>query len=100
MGIKMSYNDNLRKLPNRYGDISVMNHSFYTQVDDTFGLVPLWLAFFNLRRDFAFDVFSFSNISLLIEHSSALHRLQYIDGLPSLSLLVKAVFILFIKYRI
>ena len=25
MGIKQLYNDNLRKLPNEYGDVSVMN---------------------------------------------------------------------------
>ena len=25
MGIKQLYNDNLRKLPNKYGDVSVMN---------------------------------------------------------------------------
>ena len=25
MGIKQFYNDNLRKLPNKYGDVSVMN---------------------------------------------------------------------------
>ena len=27
MGIKQLYNDNLRKLPNEYGDVSVMNRS-------------------------------------------------------------------------
>ena len=27
MGIKQLYNDNLRKLPNEYGDVSVMNFS-------------------------------------------------------------------------
>ena len=27
MGIKQLYNDNLRKLPNEYGDVSVMLHS-------------------------------------------------------------------------
>ena len=27
MGIKQLYNDNLRKLPNEYGDVSVMNNS-------------------------------------------------------------------------
>ena len=27
MGIKQLYNDNLRKLPNEYGDVSVMQYS-------------------------------------------------------------------------
>ena len=27
MGIKQLYNDNLRKLPNEYGDVSVMAHA-------------------------------------------------------------------------
>ena len=75
--------------------VSVPDHflSFY------FGLVLLWFGFFEIRRGFAFDVFFFSISSRLIERSSALHTLQYFDGLPSLSLLVKAVFSLFIKYR-
>ena len=29
MGIKQLYNDNLRKLPNEYGDVSVMNIQNY-----------------------------------------------------------------------
>ena len=29
MGIKQLYNDNLRKLPNEYGDVSVMNYFFF-----------------------------------------------------------------------
>ena len=31
MGIKQLYNDNLRKLPNEYGDISVMMYLKYLQ---------------------------------------------------------------------
>ena len=30
MGIKQLYNDNLRKLPNEYGDVSVMHEDFMT----------------------------------------------------------------------
>ena len=67
------------------------DHHFYTESDDGLGLVLLWFGFFEIRRDFAFDIF-FSISSRLIERSSALHTLQYFDGLPSLSLLVKAVF--------
>ena len=34
MGIKQLYNDNLRKLPNEYGDVSIMiNDSFIEQID-------------------------------------------------------------------
>ena len=29
MGIKQLYNDNLRKLPNEYGDVSVMEYSHF-----------------------------------------------------------------------
>ena len=40
MGIKQLYNDNLRKLPNEYGDVSVMN---YHQIPSL--SVPLVYAF-------------------------------------------------------
>ena len=76
------------------------DHRLYTEADDVFGLVFLCFGFFEIRRGFAFGVLFFSISSRLIERSSALHTLQYFDGLPSLSLLVKAAFILFIKYRI
>ena len=76
-----------------------IDHHFYTEADDGFGLVLLWFGFFEIRRGFAFDVFFFSISSRLIARSSALHTVQYFDGLPSLSRLVKAVFSLFIKYR-
>ena len=33
MGIKQLYNDNLRKLPNEYGDVSVMQYFFLQQTD-------------------------------------------------------------------
>ena len=75
------------------------DHLFYTEADDGFGLVPLWFGFLVIRRGIAFEVFFFSISSRLIERSSALHTLQYFDGLPSLSRLVKAVFSLFINYR-
>ena len=75
------------------------DHHFYTEADDGFGLVLLWFGFLEIRRYFSFDVFFFSISSRLIERSSALDNLQYFDGLPSLSRLVKAVFSLFIKYR-
>ena len=75
------------------------DHRFYIEADDVFGLVLLCVGFFEIRRGFAFGVFFFSNSSWPIERNSALHTLQYFDGLPSLSLLVKAVFSLFIKYR-
>ena len=68
------------------------DHHCYTEADDGLGLVLLWFGFFEVRRGFGFDVFFFSISSRLIERSSALHTLQYFDGLPSLSLLVKAVF--------
>ena len=75
------------------------DHHFYTEADDGLGLVLLWFGFFEIHRGFAFDVFFFFICSRPIERSSALHTLQYFDGLPSLSFLVKAVFSLFIKYR-
>ena len=75
------------------------DHHFYTEADEVFGLVLLCFGVFEISRGFAFDVF-FSINSRLKERSSALHTLQYFDGLPSLSRLVKAVFSLFIKYRI
>ena len=75
------------------------DHHFNTEVDDGLGLVLLWFDFFEIRRGFGLGVFFFSISSRLIERSSALHTLQYFDGLPSLSLLDKAVFNLFIKYR-
>ena len=75
------------------------DHHFYAESEDGLGLVLLWFGFFEIRQGFAFDVFFSSISSRLIERSSALHTLQYFDGLPSLSLLVKAVFSLFIKYR-
>ena len=68
------------------------DHRFYTEAG-------VWFGFFEICRGFAFDVFFFSNSSRLIECSSALHTVQYFYGLLSLSLLVKAVFSLFIKYR-
>ena len=73
-------------------------HHFYTEADDGLGLVLLWFGYFEIRRGFAFDVFFFSISSRLIERSSVLHTLQYFDSL-FLSLLIKAVFSLFIKYR-
>ena len=33
MGIKHLYNDNLRKLPNEYGDVSVMMFFFFFWTD-------------------------------------------------------------------
>ena len=74
-------------------------HHFYPEADDGLGLVLLCFCFLEIRRGFAFYVFFFSISSRLIERSSALHTLQYFDGLPFLSRLVKAVFSLFIKYR-
>ena len=49
MGIKQLYNDNLRKLPNKYGDVSVM---FYAKHDDLPGRVNgLYVTIFkNLDR--------------------------------------------------
>ena len=40
MGIKQLYNDNLRKLPNEYGDVSVMVSS------ETFSGIYFWEYFF------------------------------------------------------
>ena len=34
MGIKQLYNDNLRKLPNKYGDVSVMRHFEIVKIVD------------------------------------------------------------------
>ena len=39
MGIKQLYNDNLRKLPNEYGDVSVMGYKIVCQYDDKFSKV-------------------------------------------------------------
>ena len=35
MGIKQLYNDNLRKLPNEYGDVSVMTYAVAMNMDNT-----------------------------------------------------------------
>ena len=47
MGIKQLYNDNLRKLPNEYGDVSVMmlimhvqHESLCFSVEICFGIIP------------------------------------------------------------
>ena len=37
MGIKQLYNDNLRKLPNEYGGVSVMKDPIYVVLDDDAG---------------------------------------------------------------
>ena len=46
MGIKQLYNDNLRKLPNEYGDVSVMNSSceyFDKMLNDVLDKIINWL---------------------------------------------------------
>ena len=51
MGIQQLYNDNLRKLPNEYGDISIMNYSSVTERQKFIMMVKcnfseLWVFFF------------------------------------------------------
>ena len=43
MGIKQLYNDNLRKLPNEYGDVSVMIARTF-QINDVFYIhgIAMW----------------------------------------------------------
>ena len=56
MGIKQLYNDNLRKLPNEYGDVSVMMiHTtgfIYTVVENL--VISTWLHLLNYNCDFGF----------------------------------------------
>ena len=38
MGIKQLYNDNLRKLPNEYGDVSVMVNIYIEKINTVYGI--------------------------------------------------------------
>ena len=42
MGIKQLYNDNLRKLPNEYGDVSVMRYKIPTDFAQILTLLTLY----------------------------------------------------------
>ena len=43
MGIKQLYNDNLRKLPNEYGDVSVMRRTFRESLRLGYVCVTKWI---------------------------------------------------------
>ena len=61
MGIKQLYNDNLRKLPNEYGDVSVMLYlvRFFTN-SRLFASVLFFKTYFALEQNYFVHFFQFS----------------------------------------
>ena len=63
MGIKQLYNDNLRKLPNEYGDVSAM-YIFFNWIRISFKTFTVFLFFpgffsFILTEIYYMDVYSY-----------------------------------------
>ena len=84
MGIKQLYNDNLRKLPNEYGDVSVMQSSLKT-FDNTgfgfgiFGCEKLYfLGFQEILKIFVFEFSAFVSLQTIWTSSTFQHRLECI----------------------